>query len=410
MTHNQVTQEKTATFTARYQLALGDTIMSIEARREYLTSIRKRYRNSRRWEKQRILDEFCEVCGYSRKYAIRILNGRVEPRSQKPGRKAEYGQEFVAELKALWRLMNRMCSKNMRAALPLWLPYYDDEACTPEIREQLLRVSPATIDRLLRPYRGDSGLRGLTTTRRSWIKNKIPIELLQGAVLEPGFIEADTVGHCGTSTHGEYVCSLTMTDLYSGWTENRACLGKGQDAVLSQIRSIERTLPFALRGFACDNGTEFLNEEVYRYLKQREKRPIHFVRRRPYKKNDAAHVEQKNYTHVRQLFGYERLQDPELVKLMNEIYLAYWNPLLNYFTPSLKLLEKTRVGAKIKKKYEAPLTPAQRLIDSPVVGTGIKGRLIEHRSHLNPISLKRELDKKLKIFFQLVEITKRRVA
>jgi hypothetical protein len=385
--------------------------MSIEARREYLTSIRRRYRNCRRSEKKVILDEFCSVCEYSRKYAIRLLNGRVTPRSQKPGRKPKYGDtELQRHLRALWKLMNRLCSKNMKAALPLWLPYYDEPGCTPEIRARLLQMSPATIDRWLRPYRGDASLRGLTTTRRSWIKNKIPIELLHGAVLEPGFIEADTVGHCGTSTHGEYVHSLTMTDLYSSWTENRACLGKGQDAVLAQIRSIERSLPFVLKGFACDNGTEFLNEEVYRYFKHRQKQEIRFVRRRPYKKNDAAHVEQKNFTHVRQLFGYERLEDGDLVGLMNEIYQAYWNPLLNYFTPSLKLVEKTRIGAQVRKRYEPPQTPAQRLIDSPVVAQGIKARLIEHRSLLNPILLKQELEKKLKIFFQLVEIAKRRVA
>jgi hypothetical protein len=384
--------------------------MSIEAKREYLTSIRKRYRNSRRAEKSLILNEFCAVCRYSRKYAIRVLNGRTEPRSQKPGPRPKYGSEFIQQLRALWQLMNRMCSKNMKVALPLWLPYYDAQECTEVIRQQLTSVSPATIDRLLQPYRKDSRIRGLSATRRSWVKNKIPIELLHGAVREPGFIEADTVAHCGTSLRGEFAYSLTMTDLYSGWTENRTCLGKHQNAVLSQIRSIERTLPFALKGFACDNGTEFLNEDVYRYFTQRQKQAIHFVRRRPYKKNDAAHVEQKNFTHVRQLFGYERIEDLKLIELMNEIYLCYWNPLLNYFTPTLKLEQKTREGAKIKKKYEKPKTPAQRLIDSPVTGTRLKGKLIEHRAHLNPIRLKQELDKKLKIFFQLVEIAKRRVA
>lgn len=384
--------------------------MSIEARREYLTSIRKRYRNSRRAEKQRILDEFCAVCGYSRKYAIRILSEQVHPRSGKPGRRPKYTPEVIEHLKVLWLLMNRLCSKNMRVALPLWLPYYSDPSCTPEIRALLVSMSPATIDRYLKPYRKDTTFRGLSATRRSWVKSKIPIELLQGAVLEPGFIEADTVAHCGSSLLGEFIYSLTMTDLYSGWTENRACLGKSQDAVLSQIRSIERSLPFALKGFACDNGTEFLNESVYRYFTERQKRPIHFVRRRPYKKNDSAHVEQKNWTTVRQLFGYERLEDIDLSKLMNEIYQAYWNPLLNYFTPTLKLKEKTRIGAEIKKKYELPLTPAQRLLDSPVVHGSIKSRLIEHHKLLNPILLKTELDKKLKIFFQLVEIEKRRVA
>lgn len=384
--------------------------MSIEARREYRERIFKRYRNSNRYEKKLILDEFCEVCGYSRKYAIRLLTGKSVPRSQRPGPRRKYGDDVVWHLTTLWKLMNEICSKNMRAAIPLWLPFYDDPSCTKEIRALLLKVSPATIDRLLKPSRTKNALRGLSATKRSWLKNKIPIELLHSAILEPGFIEADTVAHCGTSLQGEFVYSLTMTDLYSGWTENRACLGKHQNAVLSQIRSIERTLPFPMKGFACDNGTEFLNEDVYRYFKSRQKTPIHFVRRRPYKKNDAAHVEQKNFTHVRQIFGYERLEDAAFVMIMNEIYQAYWNPILNYFTPTLKLVQKTREGSRIKKTYAVPQTPADRLIESPAVSQSLKCRLIEHRKHLNPIRLKQELEKKLKTFYQLVEVNKRRVA
>jgi hypothetical protein len=381
-----------------------------EGRKEYLERIRKRYRDSDRFGKKLILDEMCATWEYSRKYAIRVLNGIQSPSEGKAGRKRKYSDTFVTHLKVLWLLMNQLCSKNMKAALPLWLPFYKDPSCTDDIRKQLLEVSAASMDRMLKPYRHEAGLHGLSTTRSSWVKNKIPIELLHAQVIQPGYIEADTVAHCGDCIAGEYAHSLTMTDLYSGWTENRACLGKQANAVLSQIRSIERSLPFPMLGLACDNGTEFLNEDLYHYLTQRAQKPIHFVRRRPYKKNDAAHVEQKNFTHVRQLFGYERIEDPAIIALMNEIYCGYWNPLLNYFTPTLKLEEKTRIGAKIKKKYSKPQTPVQRLLDSDLVNPAIKRMLIERRNMLNPVQLKQALEKKLKIFFQLVEIERKQAA
>lgn len=381
--------------------------MSIEARREYLRAILVRYREANRRQKKLILDEFTIVCGYSRKHAIRILNGRVKPREKKAGPKVKYGEEVIFHLVAIWDSAGRICSKNLKAALPLWIPYYKHELFSEEIKEKVLRMSPATMDRLLSPHRKQ---RGLSTTRSSWFKSKIPIELLTAPADRPGFVEADTVAHCGSSLHGTYISSLTMTDLYSGWTENRATLGKMADDMVKAIGSVEKNLPFLMAGFASDNGTEFLNAQLHRYFTDRKRNPVKFVRRRPYKKNDNAHVEQKNYTHVRQLFGYERFEDPVLLEWMNEIYRALWNPLLNYFTPTLKLESKTRVGGAIKKKWEKPKTPYQRILESPTVPQGIKLRLREHHRCMNPFTLRRELDKKLKRFFDLVEINKRSVA
>lgn len=381
--------------------------MSIEAKREYLNEIRERYSKSSKAQKTAILNEFCAVCGYNRSYASRILSGTVRLRKNKPGKKPIYGPEFTQHLNTLWLSMGRICSKKMKAAMPLWLPFYKDPGCTDQLRAQLLKISPASIDRLLNKYRREVG-RGLSTTKAqlSWIKSRIPIELLHGTVTQPGFVEADTVAHCGNSTAGSYVNTLTMTDLYSGWTENRACFTKDALCVLEQIMNIEKTLPFLMLGFACDNGTEFLNESLLNYFQDRKRRPVKFVRRRPYKKNDAAHVEQKNFTHVRQIFGYERFEDQELVALMNEIYREYWNPLLNYFTPCLKLMEKTRIGGRIKKKYELPKTPYQRLLDSDEIYQGIKLKMKEYYSMLNPFRLREQLDQKLKIFFRLVEVKK----
>lgn len=372
--------------------------MPIEMRRAYLSEIRLRYRNSTKKEKTQILNEFCQICHYSRKYAIRILKGEITPRSQRPGPKPRY-REVLDSLKELWLLMGQMCSKKMKAALPLWLPFY---RTTERTKELLLKMSASTIDRLLRPVRTPLG-KGLGTTRpNAALKAKIPIKLLDHDVTMPGYIESDTVAHCGNTTAGEYVNSLTMTDLFSGWTDNRAVFGKHAETIVAKVQAIEERLPFSLIGFASDNGSEFINEELHRYLKRRPA-PVNFVRRRAYRKNDNAHVEQKNWTHVRQLFGYERLEDKELVGLMNEIYQAYWNPLLNFFTPVMKLQSKERIGGRIRKRYDQPKTPYQRLMDSPFVPKEEKAKLHDAYRTKNPIYLRRELDIKLKEFFKLVD-------
>lgn len=382
--------------------------MSLKLRREILRLYKKRYYLARhRAEKTRIISDFCSDTGYSRKHAIKVLTGKVSPHNaSKPGPKSKYqSSSFIIHLQIIWEAMNRMCSKKMVEALPLWLGYY--KGATAEERALLLKISASTIDRLLKPYKSTSGnLRGLSSTRPSLIKNKIPIKLLDENVTEPGFIEADTVVHCGGSLLGEYANSLTMTDLCSGWTENRACWTKSADAVKAKIKSIEQSLPFKITGFASDNGTEFITHDLHEYFMER-KEPVEFVRRRAYKKNDNAHVEQKNWTHVRELFGYDRFENQELISLMNEIYQAYWNPLWNYFTPVMKLVEKTRVGAKYKKKYDKPQTPYQRLLANEAL-TSVQKRDLKHRfeGH-NPFYLKEQLDIKLKIFFNKVEIYKK---
>lgn len=263
-------------------------------------------------------------------------------------------------------------------------------------------MSPATIDRLLRPYR-QARQKGLSATKGSAnkIKARIPIQLIIGReITKPGFLEADTVAHCGDSLAGYFVNSVTMTDIFSGWTENRATWTKGQTPILEAIRDIEKSLPFAMSGFACDNGTEFLNYELLKYFRMNREQPVEFTRRRPYKKNDNAHVEQKNWTHVRQLFGYDRLEDRELVTLMNEIYEKYANPLANYFIPCVRLVEKTRIGGRIQKKYDSPKTPYQRLLDSSDLSEAAKEKLRLKFQSLNPFQLKQGLQDKLQELWQ----------
>lgn len=375
--------------------------MPIELKRSYLNEIRLRYQNhTKKREKTLILNEFCNVCRYSRKYAIRILKGQVQPRLSKPGPKRKYDEAFTTHLVVLWEATGRVCSKKLKFAIPHWLPFYKDS--TAEINALLLKVSPSTIDRLLKPYR-DGKRKGFSATSPSLIKNKIPLKLLDEEIKYPGFIEADTVAHCGESLSGEFAWTLTMTDLFSGWTENRALWRKTSESVVKQVGRVEKRLPFDLTGFACDNGTEFLNTDLHNYLVKNRRIPLNFVRRRPYKKNDNAHVEQKNFTHVRQLMGYDRIDEEHLVGLMNEIYQAYFNPLQNFFIPSMKLIKKERHGSVVRKFYDEPKTPYQRLMESGYVPKLQKKRLKEQYRQKNPFFIRRELDKKLKELFDYLD-------
>lgn len=296
----------------------------------------------------------------------------------------------------------------MVAAIPIWLPFYRSHDLDKQTKNKLLSVSSATIDRCLKKYKDK---KGLSATRSSCFKNKIPLQLLKSEDLQrPGFIEADTVAHCGQSLSGAFAWTLTMTDLHSGWTENRATWTKDSYNVLQAIIKIEDNLPFFLNGFACDNGTEFLNENLLNYFTNRPVAPIDFVRRRPYKKNDNAHVEQKNFTHVRQIFGYDRIDQKELLELMNDIYEHYWNPLHNHFIPSLKLKEKCREGARVKKYYEEAKTPYQRLMESDSLTMYQKEALQKEHESLNPFKVRKILDEKLKVFYRIIDTRVKLVA
>jgi len=300
-----------------------------------------------------------------------------------------------------------MCSKKLKAAIPLWLPFYETtyEPLTTETQNKLLSISAATIDRLLSPVRLKHGRKGLSGTKPgSLLKNQIPIRTHHWDVSQPGFMEADTVAHCGNSLAGDFVWSLTMTDIHTTWTENRATWSKGAQGVLAQIQDIEAKLPFTLQGFDCDNGSEFLNHHLVRYFTEHPK-VVSFTRSRPYKKNDNAHVEQKNWSHVRQLFGYDRFDDPRLLPLMNDLYANEWSLYQNHFCPSMKLLEKQRINSKYRKKYGAPKTPYQRVMASVQVAGEAKARLKTVHQSLNPFILKQNIERKLRVIFQYVKVT-----
>lgn len=380
--------------------------MSQELKREYLKAIRERYQKSSRVRKSVILEEFVTVCGYSRKYAIRILNGDVDPLETKHrGRVVKYSGEVIYHLVRLWNAMGRPCSIRFKAALPEWIEFDPDSILRENIqlRGLVLGVSRAHLDRLLRPYRTSSE-RGIGATHPGLksFRNRIPIEPKDWNVTAPGHVQSDTVAHCGDSLHGGFANTLTVTDIHTTWTETRGIWGKGAIRVIEAMRQIEKALPFGITNFKSDSGSEFMNYDLQNYFLDRGENAVRMTRSRPYKKDDNCYVEQKNFTHVREIFGYERIAQSDLVPLMNEIYAEYWCPLQNFFIPSMKILRKTRIGARIKKEYDAPRTPFQRLMECPEITEERKEEIKRVRAGLNPFKLQEGLDRKLKAFQELL--------
>ena len=373
------------------------------SKRDYLRAIWERYQRVGRRFKSKILDEFCAVCGYTRKYAIGLLSRKPRRRRRKPGPRRRYDGEVLEPLKAIWLAAEQLCSKRLKAALPLWLPFYEQERgpLAAPVRKKLLQMSAASIDRLLKKERARYRGKGLCGTRPGGLlKHQIPIRTDNDDVDRPGFLEADTVAHCGNSLTGDFIWSITFTDIFCQWTENRATWNKGAQGVLEQVKDLEVHLPFELLGFDVDNGSEFLCFHLWRYLLDRP-RPVPLTRSRPYRKNDQAHVEQKNWTHVRQLLGYQRQERPELVPLINELYRT-WGLLHNFFCPNLKLLSKTRKGARTIRKYSLPQTPFQRLLESHHLSQEQKLKLQNQFQQLNPLQLKREIEEKLRLVLNKV--------
>jgi hypothetical protein len=232
------------------------------------------------------------------------------------------------------------------------------------------------------------------------LRKQIPIKTSQWDEFHPGFLEADTVAHCGDSTAGMYVNTIDFVDIATGWTEQRAVWGKGEAGVLEQIKDIEQKLPFPLLGFDCDNGGEFLNYHLHRHFTER-KNPVQFTRSRAYHKDDNAHIEQKNWTHVRQWLGYDRLSNPDIVPLLNNLYTNEWRFFHNFFCPSVKLISKKRIGSKTIKQHDSPKTPYQRIMESSHIKESVKSSLTKQLEKLNPFLLRKIIDKKLKKIFSI---------
>src|SRR5215471_7087169 len=376
--------------------------MARQSKRDYLRSIHKRYRQARRQEKSAMLEEFARICGYNRKYAIWLLK-RPLPQSKAHRRRGKrsvtYSQGTITTLAKVWEASGYLCSQRLKAALPQWLPWVKKHFdISKELERQLLRISPRQMDRRLFPHKRAAKRRLYGTTRPgSLLKHMIPVKTDHWDVTLPGYLEIDLVSHSGRSAVGEFIYTLDCVDVATGWVERQAVMGKGQLAIVDALREIEQRLPFALRGIDSDNGSEFINTHLFNFCQQRpQDQSVQFTRSRPYKKDDNAHVEQKNWTHVRQCFGYERHDKPELVEPMNMLVKGAYGQLLNYFHASLKLEHKERKEGKVRRLYGAAQTPLARVLASAEVSEATKARLVKHKASLNPFALKQTVTKSLK--------------
>jgi len=309
-------------------------------------------------------------------------------------------------LKRLVEVCEWPCGKRFVAMLPLWLPW-DEQGHGPYEsgqRERLLSLSAATLDRHLTPMRKQAGIRGRSGTKPgSMLREQIPIRSGPWDVTQAGFLEADTVAHCGHSMAGQFAWSLTVTDIHTAWTECRAVWHKQVRQIRNALQDIDSTLPFTIKGFDCDNGSEFLNHTLVTHFQEHADKPT-FTRSRPYHKNDNAYVEQKNWTHVRHFFGYMRIDDRKHVDAMNDIYRDV-SFILNYFTPTMKLISKERVGSKIRKKFDKPSTPLQRVLDDPSIPDATKAKLLHQFHAINPVHLRYQIRAKLRNFNHTISVT-----
>jgi hypothetical protein len=376
-----------------------DQTMSQTTRKEVLNKLRRRYRNAGAEHKRKLLDQAQELLGYHRKSAIRALGAAEVAAVLRviTGRPLTYEPErLLPWLKPIWQATDYACGRRLEAMLPEWIPAYEqhERKLPSAVKEKLLLASARTLDRLLQPLRAGGAGRSLTRPG-TLLRHQIPI---RGSVWEEGkagWLEVDTVALCGGSTAGEFVWMIDGVDYATTWVEVRAMWGRGQAATLEALRDLEESLPFALLGLDSDNGGEFLNHHVLHWLQKRP-RPVFMTRSRPYKKDDNAHVEQKNWTHVRQNFGYERHDNPEVVALINTLAKGAYGQLLNYFHASLKLERKERSEGRLKRVYGPAQTPLSRVLASAEASPETKRRLREEKARLNPFALKQAVNRSLK--------------
>lgn len=372
-----------------------------------LETYRRRYARAGREWKTRILNEVLEMEGWTRKHAIKVMRRKVRRQAKPPcGRKKTYGPEVAVMLETLWLLMDQPCGKLMAPGLPWWLDSYERHhgALPAELRGQLLGISAAQIDRLLSAAKLRHPRKRHAGGGSVHLRNQIPVRVGPWAPdTPPGYLEMDTVSHGGDSTRGTYLWTLTATDIASGWTLLAPAWGCGQHGVLEAFRAMCARLPFPLRGIDTDNGHEFINHHLLTYVRQLSQ-PIEFTRSRARKKNDNAHVEQKNSTHVRDQVGYERFDHPALAEPLWRFYEAY-ELFRNLFIPGFKLLRKERVGAKVRKIYGDRTTPCERLLNHPDISPGQARALRELRDRHDPIDLAQEVRRRKDAFFN--EVRKR---
>jgi hypothetical protein len=372
---------------------------------EYAEALRGRYFRASKEDKGKMLDEFIQVTGFHRKAAIRLLNRVSRLTSGKRcGRKREYGSEVAEALKEVWEASDRLCSKRLKPFIPEMarvLRRHGEQRIDASLKAQLCRISPSTIDRMLRPYRKLGGRKPLSTTRPgSLLKSAIPIRTFANwKEDQPGFMETDLVAHCGESTEGFYLNTLCAVDVSSGWTECLPVWGKWQEKVRQAVHHMRQRLPFPLFGIDSDNGSEFINQCFYKYCRDEK---ITFTRSRAYKKNDSCHVEQKNGNVVRRFVGYERYASKASFECLGRVY-DLVRLYINFFQPTMKLVSKTRQGAKVHKVYDTAQTPYQRLVQAGVLTEAKKAELAATYEVLNPVKLLNQINDNLEQLWRMAK-------
>ncbi|MBI2829940.1 MAG: transposase [Chloroflexi bacterium] len=372
---------------------------------EYVQAVQDRYSRGSKLEKGRILNEFIQVTGMHRKAAIRLLNrGTQSGTLKRRGRKRKYSREVVVALAGIWEASDRLCSARLKPFLPEMvrvLRRQGEQRISSSLEKELCSMSESTIDRFLRPYRKLGGRKRFSTTRPgSLLKSSIPIRTFADwQENKPGFMELDTVAHCGDNTEGFYLYTLSAVDIETGWTECLPVWGKYQEKVRQSIHHMRSHLSFPLLGIDSDNGAEFINQCLWKYCRDEK---ITFTRTRAYKKNDSCHVEQKNGQIVRRLVGYDRYSTRAAYDCLGRIYdLA--RLYINFFQPTMKLVSKTRHGAKVHKIYDIAQTPYQRLLQTGILADAKKSALAATYQGLNPVRLLEQINDNLKSLWRLAD-------
>jgi hypothetical protein len=372
--------------------------MEYQMRKALKEATWKRYRRSAKAMKSKILDELCEATGYHRQYAIAQLNlmEDVEPRRAKISRtrKRYYTQDVLAVIEQIWEEAGYPWSVRLKAIFSLWMPWIRRRYALTSLQEtKILRIGARTIDRYLASKKRDLRKRLYGRTKPgTLLRHQIPIKCESWDKVAPGHLELDTVSHSGECASGTFAYTLSLTDIASTWVETQSALGKGEVAILEAFGEMRVKLPFEVLSIDSDNGGEFINNRLYEYCRSER---IGFTRSRPYKKDDNAHIEQKNWTHVRKIIGWDRYDTPEAVRAMNDLYTQELRLYMNLFQPSVKLKERVRKGSRKTRRYEPPLTALDRLLSLPGIDRKKIEPLVQLRARLDPFALSRTIRRKL---------------
>lgn len=380
--------------------------LTMTERKKATAVVAGRYQRARKKEKGVILDEFTKLTGYGRRYASFVLrcHGRkvrinaryvIQGDIRKTAKRRKpkvYDRAVEDALKKIWYIMDCICGKRLAPVLGevvRRLQRFREIRLSEEVRQKLFRISSASIDRLLAKERRRYQIKGRGNTKPgTLLKNQIPIRTFSDwNEQKPGFVEVDLVGHDGGDSHGEFVQTLDVTDICTTWTETEAVRNKAQKWVFDAFRDIRQRTPFPLLGIDSDSGGEFINAHLFRYCQQEK---ITFTRSRSFRKNDSCFVEQKNYSIVRRAVGYLRYDTEKELFTLNELY-RHLRLYTNFFQPNMKLIEKTRIGSKVTKKYDKPLPPYRRVLACPDVSAEDKQALRKLYAKLNPAQLKRQI-------------------